>query len=65
MLVLTRRPNERILIGDTIEVTVLRVTGQQVSLGITAPREIAVHREEIAQRIAAERAVTAVAVPKA
>ena len=50
MLVLTRRINERILIGDDIVVTVLEVHGDQVRLGIDAPREIKVFREEVLTR---------------
>lgn len=47
MLVLTRRLNQSIMIGDDIQITVVSVQGMQVRLGITAPREAAVHREEI------------------
>ena len=47
MLVLSRKPNESIIIGDNIEVKVVEVRGEQVKLGITAPREISVHRKEI------------------
>ena len=50
-LLLTWRPGEAIRIGDDIEVTVLEVKGNQVRLGITAPKEVSVHREEIAERI--------------
>lgn len=50
MLVLTRRINERIVIGDNIVVTVLEVHGDQVRLGIDAPREIKVFREEVILR---------------
>ena len=50
MLVLTRRVNERIVIGDNIVVTVLEVHGEQVRLGIDAPREIKVSREEVILR---------------
>ena len=50
MLVLTRRINERIVIGDNIVVTVLEVHGEQVRLGIDAPREIKVFREEVILR---------------
>ncbi len=51
MLVLTRRLNESIIIGDTIAVTVLGVEGDQVKLGITAPRNVAVHRQEVYEQI--------------
>ena len=55
MLILTRRAGETIRIGDDISVTVLGVSGQQVRLGITAPESVEVHREEIYQRIQAEK----------
>ena len=51
MLILTRRVNEAVMIGDGITITVLGVKGGQVRLGINAPRDVAVHREEIFQRI--------------
>ncbi len=47
MLVLTRRHNESIMIGDSVEVTVVEVKGDQVKLGIKAPKEIKVHRKEV------------------
>jgi len=55
MLILTRRVSETIRINDDISVTVLSVSGQQVRLGITAPAEVEVHREEIFLRIQAEQ----------
>ncbi len=51
MLILSRRPGETIRIGDDIEVVVLGVKGNQVRLGVAAPRDTEVHREEIYQRI--------------
>jgi carbon storage regulator len=56
MLILTRRTGETIVIGADVQVTVLGINGQQVRLGVTAPKSVAVHREEVAERIAAERA---------
>lgn len=47
MLVLTRKRNESIIIGDDIKITIVEVKGDQVKLGITAPKNITVHREEI------------------
>ena len=55
MLILTRRVGETIRINDDISIQVLSVCGQQVKLGIVAPLDVAVHREEIYQRIQAER----------
>lgn len=55
MLILTRRVNETINIGDEITVTVLAVDGMQVRLGINAPKEVEVHREEIYERIRAQK----------
>jgi len=51
MLVLTRKLNESIVIGDTIAVKVLSIEGDQVRLGITAPKEVSIHREEVYEQI--------------
>lgn len=51
MLILTRRVGESLMVGEEITVTVLGVKGNQVRIGIDAPKDVAVHREEIFQRI--------------
>lgn len=55
MLILTRRVGETLMVGDDVTVTVLGVKGNQVRLGVNAPKEVAVHREEIYLRIQHEK----------
>jgi len=55
MLILTRRVGETLIIGDDVSVTVLGVKGNQVRLGVNAPKDVSVHREEIYQRIQNEK----------
>lgn len=55
MLILTRRTGETITIGNDVTVTVLGVKGNQVRIGINAPKNVPVHREEVAERIAKEQ----------
>jgi carbon storage regulator len=59
MLVLTRKRNESIIIGDDVKVTIVEVKGDQVKLGITAPKQVSVHREEIYLEIQKENQLAA------
>ncbi len=51
MLVLTRKPGESVTIGDNIKITIIEIKGRQVRLGIEAPRDMTIHREEVYSRI--------------
>ncbi|MBL1141847.1 MAG: carbon storage regulator CsrA [Proteobacteria bacterium] len=55
MLILTRRVGESLMIGDNVNVTVLGIRGNQVRIGVDAPKDVAVHREEIYDRIQQEK----------
>ena len=55
VLILTRKIGETVMIGDKITVTVLEVKGHQVRLGVGAPKEVTVHREEVYRRVEAEK----------
>ncbi len=55
MLILTRRTGESVMIGDEVTITVLGVKANQVRIGINAPKHVAVHREEVYERIKAEK----------
>ena len=55
MLILTRKANETLTVGDDVTVTILGVKGNQVRIGVNAPKEISVHREEVYNRIKAEK----------
>jgi carbon storage regulator len=61
MLVLTRKPGQSIMIGDGVEVQVLSVAGEKVRLGITAPRDVSIFRNEVYDRIESENSAAAAA----
>jgi carbon storage regulator len=61
MLILTRRAGETVMIGSDVTITVLGVKGNQVRIGINAPKDVAVHREEIYERIQSEKNAEAAA----
>ncbi|MEE4164275.1 MAG: carbon storage regulator CsrA [Woeseiaceae bacterium] len=65
MLILTRRAGETVMIGSDVTITVLGVKGNQVRIGINAPKDVAVHREEIFQRIQSEKAAETGETPEA
>ncbi len=58
MLILTRRVGETLIVGDDVIITVLGIKGNQVRIGINAPKDVSVHREEIYQRIQQEKNTT-------
>lgn len=60
MLVLTRKLNEKLIIGDNIEVTIVSVKGDRVKLGVKAPSNISVHREEVALKIQQQKLETTI-----
>ncbi len=64
MLILARKPNESIIIGDQIEISVIDIKGDQVKLGITAPKSIKVYREEVYRAIQRENIEAAKAKPE-
>jgi carbon storage regulator len=57
MLILTRKTNETLMIGNEVTITILGFKGGQVKIGVNAPREVAVHREEIYERIKSEESL--------
>ncbi len=64
MLILTRRVGETLMIGDDVTVTVLGVKGNQVRIGVDAPKDVAVHREEIYERIANDQVPSQATAPE-
>lgn len=64
MLVLTRKPGQAITIGDNVEIVVVDIKGDQIRLGITAPREVPVHRKEVYEQVCQENMQATMANPK-
>lgn len=58
MLILTRRVGETLMVGDDVTITVLKVNGSQIRIGIEAPSDVAVHREEVYMRTQQNKAIT-------
>jgi carbon storage regulator len=65
MLIITRRPGERIVLGDDIVVTLMEISGQTARIGIAAPKELPVYREEIWEAVKAENQAAAAVDPDA
>lgn len=65
MLILTRRVGESLMVGDDVTITILGVKGNQVRVGVNAPKDVGVHREEIYQRIQREKLMSLEAALKA
>jgi carbon storage regulator len=57
MLILTRRVNEKLMVGDDVTVTVLSISGNQVRIGVAAPRHVPVHREEIYDKVKSQESL--------
>jgi carbon storage regulator len=63
MLILTRKVGEALMVGEEVTVTVMAVKGNQVRIGINAPKDVAVHREEIYERVKQEKALPTFVAP--
>ncbi|KFZ28237.1 carbon storage regulator [Pseudidiomarina atlantica] len=55
MLILSRRVGETLMIGDDVKITILKVSGNQIRIGVEAPKDVSVHREEVYQRVLQEK----------
>lgn len=64
MLILTRKRNEKIMIGDSIEIVIVDIRGEQVQIGISAPKDVPVHRQEVYEAIVKENGKVTVKKPK-